>query len=162
LSLAAALWFMGMVWPAGVIHAAAVGGLMTACAAGTSTAAFDTRGWLAYHALNLACTLVAVLVLSAGWAGSGLEGIGPAFGTREGQTRLAERVKRWFPTGPARRWVESVSLLVVLLAVGGAWGDPAKPYWSSAVILSISALLGALAIWMRSPAYVAASGLMVN
>src|SRR5206468_6217043 len=67
-----------------------------------------------------------------------------------------------FPVRPSRRWVEGVGLLVVLLALRGAWGDPARPYWSAAATLTVSALLGALALWSRRVVHVYASGTLLS
>src|SRR5262249_13218066 len=101
---------------------------------------WDRGNWLAHHVLTTSWALAGLGVLAAGWAGG-------------------ESV---FPARTCRRWVEVLSLFVVVLALRGAWADPARPYGSVAACLSAGALLGALAVWSRRPGCVYASGLLLN
>src|SRR5262249_21620988 len=87
--------------------------------------------------------------------------IGPAFWSAERRARSAAQLGILFPLATTRRWVGFVSLLVVALALRGTWGDPGRPYWSVAAVLTASALLGSLAVWSRLSLYVHASGLLI-
>src|SRR5262249_9159851 len=66
------------------------------------------------------------------------------------------------PLAATRRWVRTVAVLVVGLALLGAWSDPARPAGAVVATLAASALLGALALWTRRAAYIYASGLLIN
>jgi hypothetical protein len=59
-------------------------------------------------------------------------------------------------------WLLAIGLLVVGLAVRGAWEDPDRPYWSAGATLAVSVLAGILALTRRLPGLVYASGLLVN
>jgi hypothetical protein len=161
--MAAALWYLGLVAPRNVVHVVGAGGLMLGVLAACSAAQITGQGgWLAHHVLSLAWTLLGLVILGVGWAGGSLSEIGPLFWPPERRARAANALATFFPAARSRRWVESMVVLVVALALRGAWEDPGRPYWSSGATLAVAVLLGAMAVWTRRPAYVYASGLMVN
>lgn len=159
-TLALGLWVVRLWAPRLAVHTLGCGGV----AAGVLAAAVaaDSAGWRGYHVLTLAWTVLALTMLAAAWVGSQLGALGPVFWSAERRAAAADLVRQLFPVGPARRWVETLSVCVVLLALGGTWGDPARPYWSSLATLAVSVLLGAMAVWTRRPGYVYASGLLIN
>jgi hypothetical protein len=161
-TMVAAVWVMQLSVPRQNIHILAATGLGLGILAACATATADPSGWRAYHVLTLAWSLLAMALLAASWIGAGVSGIGPLLWTPERRARAAVLLKQLFPSRPAQRWVEALGTVVVLLALGGAWGDPARPYWSSAATLAVAVLVGAMAVWVRRPAYVYASGLLLN
>jgi hypothetical protein len=111
--------------------AAVAAGVLAAC----TLAGWDQGNWLAYHTLMLAWTLAA-------W--------GLAIVDRK------TVAKDWH-----NPWVQFLGLCVVVLAVRGAWTDPARPYTSFAV-LAISLLSAFLALRVKRPEYVVSSGLLIE
>jgi hypothetical protein len=140
LAAAAALVYVGGSLPRGrlpvVIAAALAACVLSACLA----ARWDTGQWLSYHVLLTGWALVGLAVPAAGMASSSRV-IGPRAVTG---------------------WAAGVGLAVVALAMRGAWTDPGRPYWSAGVMLSVVLTTGALALWLRRPAFVYVSGLLVN
>jgi hypothetical protein len=65
-------------------------------------------------------------------------------------------------TQPVVAWLEAFGILILALAIGGARVDPGRPYWSAGATLAVSAMSGALALWLRRPFHVYASGLLIN
>jgi hypothetical protein len=161
-TLAASIWYLRLRAPAYAGNIWAASGVAL-CVLGACVAAhWDATGWLAYHVLTVGGTFLALLLLLFSWAGSSQPALGPVFWTAERRARAAALVKELFPPRLMRRWVEVLSGCVVLLALGGAWGDPVRPYWSSAATLAVSVLFGAMAVWVRRPVYVYVSGLLVT
>src|SRR5262249_34494743 len=117
-------------------------------------------GWLPHHLLTLVWTGAALAILTASWAGATVPRIGPGLWEPGSRERAAAPLASLFPRGPARRRGGILGLLGLALALRGAWNDPARPYWSAAVTLAVSVLLGALAVWSRRPVYVYASGML--
>src|SRR5262249_48804617 len=111
-------------------------GVLAACFAGR----WDAGNWLSYHVLLADWTVVGLAVPAAAI---------PAASLLPDQRTV-------------RHWTTGGGLALVLLALRGAWADPARPYWSAAAVLSVAVSAGALALWSRQPAYVYASGLLVN
>ena len=161
-TMAAAIWRLRITSPHRVIHILAGGGIGLCILAACLAVGGDPGGWRAYHILTLTGTVLALALVTASWAGASLPAIGPLFWSAERRARAAAILKECCPGTSTRRWVEGCTAAVVLLALGGAWGDPAKPYWSSAAVLAVSILFGAMAVWVRRPAYVYVSGLLVN
>ncbi len=140
----------------------ALGGMMLGVLASCAVAALSPNCWLAYHVLTLAGTLLGLLLLAGGWIGATAQHLGPMLWPQERRARAAEWLKNLLPARRTQIWLDVVSALVVLLALRGAWGDPGKPYWSTAAALAVAVLIGAQAVWVRRPAYVYASGLLLN
>jgi hypothetical protein len=146
-----------------VVHALASGGLLLGVlAACTTYDAGHPESWLPQHVLTVVWSLLGLTILGASWTGNSLPAVGPGFWPPERRARAAALLGELFPAALSRRWVESVSVLVVALALRGAWGDPARPYWSAAATLTASALLAALALWSRRPVHVYGSGLLLS
>ncbi|MBI3411921.1 MAG: hypothetical protein HY040_26625 [Planctomycetes bacterium] len=161
-SVAAALWVFRLWARAAALHLLACAGLALGILAACAVAPFDFSSWLSYHVLTLAWTTLAISILVASWVADSFEGLGPFYWPADRRLRIAGTLAEVFPVSPARRWVEIMSALVVLLALGGAWGDPSRPYWSCAATLAVCVLIGAMAVWARRPWYVYASGLLLN
>jgi hypothetical protein len=161
-TMTAALWCMRLTSPQRAIHVLGGGGMGLCILAACLAAGGDPSGWRAYHVLTLAGTFLALALLIASWTGSSLPALGPLFWSAQRRARAATILKECCPGPSTRRWVEVCTAAVVLLALGGAWGDPGKPYWSGAATLAVSILFGAMAVWVRRPAYVYVSGLLVN
>lgn len=161
-ALASGLWYGR--WQIGrhVLHIIAGCGVGLGVLAACSAAAWDASGWTSYHVLTLAWTVVALFLLVASWIGSAVSSLGPLLWSAERRAAAASILKETFPPFSTRRWVEGLSAAVVLLALFGAWGDPTRPYWSCAVTLAVSILIGTLAVWTRRPGYVYASGLLAT
>src|SRR5439155_7921048 len=142
---AAAAWTIGFLAPRGMLHVAAVTGVGIGILAASGMAAGDPSGWTPYHVLTLAWALLGVVLVTFSWVGTAATALGPGLWDQDRRARAADTWRQWFPPGPTRRWVELLSAAVVVLALGGAWGDPGLPYWSSTATLSVAVLLGAVA-----------------
>lgn len=125
--------------------------VLTALAAGVLAACFaslwDTGNWLAYH------------VLLAGW------------GMTAAALPVASVIARPVPRDDSHallapagvlRWAAAAGLAATVLALGGAWDDPHRPYWSAAAVLSVAGGQAVLALWLRRSACAYASGLLMN
>ncbi len=145
-----------------VVYVCGAGGLLLGILAASTASPWHPGSWLPHHVLTLAWSLLGLSILAASWSGEALRQIGPGLWSPERRTRAAQILAQCFPGFSSRRWVETIGVLVILLAVRGAWFDPARPYWSSAATLTVSALAGALALWTRRPVYVYISGLLFN
>jgi len=161
-TLAATVWVLRLWLPSLIVHLLGSGGLGLGILAACMAAPFDPTGWRAYHVLTLAWTVLALCMLTASWAGSTFAALGPVFWNPERRQRAATILGQFFPERATRHWVEAIGLGVVLLALGGAWGDPGRPYWSCLATLAVSLLIGAMAVWARRPWYVYASGLLLQ
>ena len=162
ISMAAAIWVLRLWLPMLAVHLLGSGGLGLGILFASTAGPADLTGWRAYHLLTLAWTLLALGMLALSWTGSSLTALGPAFWSPERRQRAASILGQLFPVQPARRWVEGAGLCVILLALGGAWGDPGRPYWSCLATLAVCLLIGALAVWSRRPGYVYISGLLLQ
>jgi hypothetical protein len=135
----AAFWYARRIMPRALVHlSGGLGpavGVLAACAVNRA----DQGSWLSYHVLLAAWTLAAA-----------------ATDSRQVGAR-SDRGDR-----QALGWLVAVGLLVLVLAVRGAWEDPDRPYWSAGATLAVSVLAGILALTRRLPALVYASGLLVN
>jgi hypothetical protein len=160
--IVAALWLSDLTKPGRCVHALGLGGLGVGVLAACWMLRFDGAGWLSYHSLTVVWTLTALALLTGAWVGAAAAGIGPILWSPERRAAAAARLKARMPQTTARRWVEVLSAIVLALALGGAWGDPVRPYGACSAVLAISALFGATAIWTRRPGYVYVSGLLVN
>jgi hypothetical protein len=161
-SVVAALWVIRLWVPSLGIQLLGVAGLSIGILLASLAAPTEPTGWRAYHVLTLAWTLAALGMLTLSWTASASMALGPAFWSAERRRRAAVVLGELFPAGLTRRWVEGISLAVVLLALGGAWGDPSRPYWSCAATLTVVLLIGASAVWTLRPGYVYASGLLLQ
>jgi hypothetical protein len=151
----------GMVWlvrvraPRQTLHPLAAGGLMAgvllAC---TATHADLGRLWLGHHVLTLSWLATAAGVLLTAWTAD----------------RPRHAVGEWSPPWWAEwlrpkaviAWVTGIGAAVAFLAFASGWADPYRPYWPCAVVLAVSVLTGALAVWKQGGGFVYASGLLVN
>jgi hypothetical protein len=122
------------------VHVPAILGILLGCLATASSARFDRGGWLAHHVLTVAWSAVGLAILARA-----VRGGDPA-------DMRSPRI--------SAGWVMALSLLVVSLALRGAWGDPGRPYWSCAAVLTPAVLVGALAVWRRRVVFVYVSGLL--
>jgi hypothetical protein len=158
----AAIWYVGLIRPAAVVHALALAGLLLGVVLAGTADQWLAGVWIAHHVLTLSWTLLALLLLIVSWASHGQDALGPQFWPAERRTRLAEFLRRCFPEAAARAWVSLCGAFVVVLALRAAWVEPGSPYWSIGNTLAVSVLLGALAVWARSAFYTFASGLLFN
>jgi hypothetical protein len=162
-TLAAVVGYARRAAPRLVVHALGGGGLLLGVLAACTAHRLTGPGnWLPQHVLTIEWTFLGLMLLGASWAGDSQSAVGPGFWPPERRARAAALLGELFPDAPSRRWVETIALLVVALALRGAWGDPARPYVSAAATVAVSALLAALALWSRRPAHVYASGLLLN
>ena len=126
-------------------------GVLAAC----TGSHWDSGGtWLGQHILALSWLTTAGALLATGWV-SDIR-----------RPTESENAIPWWTQIISRRavigWVTAIVTVVTLLAFGGGWADPYRPYWPCAVVLAASALTGALALWTRWGGFVYASGLLVN
>jgi hypothetical protein len=135
--------------------------LLTAC----TVHRWDTGNWLSYHTLLIGWSTIGLNLVGAGialatvrWAGGLAEEELPHSGIRP----VLANLSALFPAAAVRRWATGIGILVVLLALRGAWSDPQRPYWSVAATSSVSALAAALALWFSRAGHVLASGLLIN
>src|SRR5262249_48412245 len=155
-----AWWFLREFAPSRLIHLFGCSGL----AVGILAACFvcqewDYDGtWLSYHVLTTAWWLWAVVMLVVGWMWST---------NGDGGSRIEDGARHWPssilhpPSSVFIGWLHFITLLVLLLGLGSALGDPGRQYWSSGPVLAVSLLLGAVAIWQRRQMHVYVSGLLV-
>jgi hypothetical protein len=146
-SLVAAVLHAGRTLEAGGIHLLCCLGVALAVLVAASAANADpSNGWLAYHVLLAALTVLSVAILLPGWA------LTPA-------TRDEERSD---PGRAARIDVVGLGVLVVALAVRGLLEDPTGPWWSAAALLATGLLAGGVALLERRGVFVYASGLLLT
>lgn len=160
--IAAGLWLCDLTTPGRCVHVLGIGGLGVGVLAACWMLRYDAAGWLSYHSLTVVWTLTALTLLIGAWVGAAATGLGPLLWTAGRRAAAAARLKARMPQTAARRWVEALSAIVLLLALSGAWGDPTRPYGACSAVLAISVLFGATAIWTHRPGYVYVSGLLVN
>jgi hypothetical protein len=158
LAMAAAFWYADQVAPdkrGYVLAALGVAlGILAACSANLWAL---PGSWVAYH------------VLLATWTGTGLVIL-----AAESVAQLQDRTLSEFSPFPYlarllafsprefRAWLDGIGLLVIGLAVRGAWEDPARPYWSAGATLAVSAMAGAVALRSGLGVYAHISGLLIN
>jgi hypothetical protein len=162
LSLAAGLRYGRLAKPGLTVHILGGGGLLVGVLAACTAGAWDRGDWLAQHVLTTAWAVWGLGMLAAAWAGNSLQQLGPLLWSPERRARAAQTLASFFPDHAARHWVTAYGLLVAGLALRGAWGDPASPWWASAATLAAAGLVGALAVWLRQPFYVYVSGSFLN
>jgi hypothetical protein len=159
----AAIAYVASVRPRLVIHALALSGLMAGVLlAGLATFFFGNVEWIGHHVLTMSWTLLSLGLLIVSWSSHAQAGLGPHLWPEEKRARLAEVLRSCFPQGAARAWVTVCGAFVVLLALRAISVQPDRPYWSIANTLAVSVLIGALAIWARTPAYLYGAGLLFN
>jgi hypothetical protein len=138
-------------------------GVLAAC----YTTNFSHRpdsAWLQYHTLTAAWAAAGLIVLGLALLGRKLrlaaeddgQSILPKFETAAGGTG-----RFIFPSSLVQNWVTAIGCLVLLLAVIHSHADPESPWWSSRAIVAVSVMAGVLALWLRQPAYVFISGLLL-
>jgi hypothetical protein len=140
LAAAAALIYTGRSFPRGRLPLLILTALASVVLGACLTGRWDTGNWLSYHVLLAGWTAASFAVPAAGIAAASL---------------VPDRRS-------VRGWAAGAGLAVVLLALRGAWDDPARPYWPAAATLSVAVTAAVLALWSRRPAYVYASGVLVN
>ncbi|MBM4071574.1 MAG: hypothetical protein FJ271_21965 [Planctomycetes bacterium] len=140
------------------IHVLGTAGIGFAALCALSATRWDDNDWLAFHALSLALTLLAFVMLLLSWFGSRR----PTAAQAEVAPDLRCGLADFFPVVDTCRWVVGLAAVVVVLSLFGIWADSWRPWLSSAVLLSLSALFGAMALWTGTPAFVAVSGLLFN
>jgi hypothetical protein len=140
-ALAAAVWHVGQTLARAGLHVLCLLGLGVGILAACTAAPWDDHHrWLAYHTLMAAWALTGTATLLAGFL-----------------TNWVQRAK-----AELQGWVAVIGLLVLALAVRGVQQDPTGPLWSTAAVLVVSGLAGALALWSRLQVYVYVSGLLLN
>lgn len=163
LAVAAAGWYLWRTLPGELLHVV-VGlglgaGVLAACRAGQLGGRAADVPWAEYHTLCIAWTLVGLVVLALGILGKRLRL--PA--RDDGNIFLPTEAGGHLLPGPlVQGWVTAIGAAALALAVLHATGDPQKPWWSGGVILGVSLMAGAVAVWRRQPAYVFFSGLLLN
>lgn len=138
------------------VHALGAAGLGVAVLSALTAMRWDDDGWLAFHVLILALTLLAFVMLVLSWIGSQRQP------TTEAVPNLRLGLANFLPAQDTRFWVTGLAAVVVVLSLAGIWEDPWRPWLSSAVLLSLSVLFGAMALWSGTPVFVAISGLLFN
>jgi hypothetical protein len=159
LATLAAFWYRQDSAPERRLHVVGVGCLLAGVLLARTVAPWDTGDWLSYHVLTAAWAGVGLAAAAVGSIAFSLRLAGLADGRREDR---AGWLVGFAYTDGVRRWVEISCALVVALAFRGGWGDPYRPYASTAALLLVSVMLAALAIWFRLTRYVWASGLVFN
>jgi hypothetical protein len=149
------VWLLYIVTPRHTLHGLAAGGLMVGVLAASTVTHWDHGAeWLGHHALTLSWLLVAASVLVAAWRAD-----------RHRQTASGASRPWWtdlIPRDASIAWVIIIGATVAVLAFASGWQDPYRPLWPSAVVLAVSVLMGALAVWTRRGGFEYASGLLVN
>jgi hypothetical protein len=155
LALAAACWYAVEAAPHVIVPLLVAlgvgGGVLAAC----SVNPWDRGTWLSARVLLVAWLLTAVATLTAG--------AGLPFRARRAPGSVesdSSHLQRNWDLVPA--WVSVVGLLVLALAVRGAWEDPARPFWSAGALLVLAAAAGVVAVVWRQPLFSYVAGLLVN
>jgi hypothetical protein len=140
------------------IHAGAsfalMAGVLAAC---TANAWGPGQDWTAHHVLTASWVLVAVGILAAAWQADDLR--------KSALARTGRAAPSWtalVPAAPALPWMAAISAVVVALALATGRADPMRPNWPCSLVLAVSALAGAIAVWTRRGAAVYVSGLLIN
>ncbi len=167
LSAAAVAWYLGRVSCGKLTHV--IGGLvagigvLAACHAGRDDSAVDR--WLAYHTLTTAWAAGALAVLAIAWLGRRYAERGwrwPFIPLRSGEVPMELPAEAGAVNAMVQGWVTAVGGAAFALAVMHAADDRAGAWWSIWAVLSISFTAALLALWLRLPAYVFISGLLLN
>lgn len=163
LSAAAAAWYLRQAVPGNLLHV--LGGL--GLAAGVLLACHTTyvnvtdrpawNLWMEYHTLIAAWTAVGSLLLAVGLWGGRLR-----LSPQKEQLTTPAAAGPVLPKHLVQAWVTTVGVLVVGLSVIHSAGDPVGVWWYLGAILTVSAIAGVVAIWLRRPAYVFISGLLLS
>jgi len=163
LTAAAAAWYLRQVRPEGLMHVlgglSLGGGILAACAATTANGLNGPRPWLELHTLMTAWAAAALVVLAVGFTGRKLR---LAFAEAPGDAPSPPVGRPLFPERLTEGWTAVIGLLVVLLAVSKAVHTAQGFWWSAGPVLAVSVAAGLIALWLRRPAYVYASGLLLN
>lgn len=160
-ALSAAWWYQTLLPVPGLVHSITVGGLLIGVQCASSAARWEGRGWLGYHVLTLAWTVLGLTLVTLSWSAQALKRLGPGFWSAERRERTVLLWRNILPAATTRRWVDGIVVLIVFLALWGAFSDPEGPYWSAATVLAATLLLGAMAVWARRSGYVYGSGLLL-
>src|SRR5262245_49066473 len=99
-------------------------------------------------------------MLALSWIGSRKHRAGATSEVHEPNLRIG--LRDFFPAADCCNWVFGLAAVVVAMSLVGIWEDPWRPWLSAAVVLSLSALFGAMALWTGMPAYVTVSGLLFS
>jgi hypothetical protein len=180
LSAAAAAWYLGEVSRTKLLHVVAglatgVGVLIT-CHLGRDHS--PSAAWLAYHTLTTAWAAAAFVVLAIGWVTMHSAARGWQWGNwfrvavqlpPEHSMQLPpEHSEKPTEAGTTNMgaiilgWVTAIGAAAFALAVMHAAADRAGAWWSIGAILSLGVTAALLALWLRLPAYVFISGLLLN
>jgi hypothetical protein len=124
-------------------HVLAASGLCAGVLAACLVNPWDSGDWLSYHVLLAAWGSAGVAVIAAALAGASLGGAA-------------------FPRQAVCRWAEGIAAVLALLALRGAWADPLRPYGPAAATLSACGIAVALALSLRLPRHVYATGALVG
>jgi hypothetical protein len=159
---AAAVWYTGQVAPRHRLQILAIFGVGVGALVACVAARWDAGNWLSYHLLMGSWAELGIWILLGGIIAARLR----TWEVPANPTSETRRAAHWFaallPADLARRWLEGIGIVVVLLAVRGGWADPQRPYWSAGVTLVVCALATTMALWFRLERYAWASGLLVN
>jgi hypothetical protein len=152
---AASVWFLHMLAPRSAVHGMAGAGMLFGVLASCTATQFDLgHDWLGQHVLTLSWLLFAAVLMAGSWQ---VEAIG--------RSLRSSAMPPWADLVPKRavaRWVFGIGAAVVAMAVAGAWSDPFRPGWPTAIVFITSAEFAALAIWTRRAEIVFISGLLFN
>jgi hypothetical protein len=183
LAAAAAAWYLRQVLPGNLLHVlgglALGAGVLLACHADQLSHRFGWLAWdawLQYHVLTIAWALAGLLVLGVGLWGRDLrlaaqderrgnsgESINHRSPIIHSPTTAPPTSRQLvFPAPLVQGWATAIGCLVLLLAVVHCAADPTSPWLSGWAVLSVSVLAGVLALWLKQPAYVFISGLLLN
>ncbi|MHB9046607.1 MAG: hypothetical protein ACYC35_11755, partial [Pirellulales bacterium] len=152
-------WYLSQVAPRKLLHALCGAGVGIGTLAACAVAAQDPGDWRAYHVLTTAWAAVGLAALAAGVSGIELR---VPWGKRF-ESGSPEHSGWAMSVGRiVQGWVTLIGVLVVTMAVRGAWDDPGGPYWSACAAAVVGLMAGVLGVWRGRSAYVAASGLLLN
>ena len=134
-------------------------GVLAACHAGRVETPAIGISWLAYHVLTTAWAAAAVVLLGLAMLA---EKVGPrAFRLLSAAGRDA--IQHRDAIRPSvQGWITGIGAAAVALAVVHSLHDPLRPWWSVRATLAVGMAAGMVALWLRRPAYVYFSGLLLN
>jgi hypothetical protein len=148
------VWLLWILAPRHALHGLAAGGLMAGVLAACTVTHWDHGAdWLGHHVLTSSWLLVAAGIVVAAWQAD-----------RQRQAASGTSPPWWtdlVPQEASIAWVIGIGATVALVAFGSGWQDPYR-LWPSAVVLTVSALIGALAVWTRRGGFEYCSGLLIN